>query len=209
VLVTLVLTFWMLVLGELAPKRIAMQRAQGWGLMVARPLALLDRLARPAAWLLSKATDATVRLAGADPHERRQDLSDEELRDLLTTRRRFTPQQRHIVKGAFDIAERSLREILVPRGNVYAIPAHTPANDAARELARRGFSRAPVMVDGLDDILGVLHLRDLAGANGTGGRLGSVGPDGAHPVQDSHLGLSRRAARRSSGSSATGSSRRA
>lgn len=65
ILVTLALTFVTLVVGELAPKRVAMQRAKRWGLLAARPLALLARLTRPVIWLLGRSTDLAVRLAGA------------------------------------------------------------------------------------------------------------------------------------------------
>lgn len=169
VLVTVALTFVTLVLGELAPKRIAMQRAERWALVAARPLALLASLARPAVLLLSKATDATVRLTGADPGAQREDVTTEELRDLLSTRRGLTAQQRHIFEGAFDIADRTLREILVPRGKIHAIPAAMPATEAARDLARRGHSRAPVIDGDLDRVVGVLHLRDLIDVDGTAG----------------------------------------
>ena len=84
-LLTVVLTFVTLVLGELAPKRIAMQRAEGWALLMARPLDLLATFSRPAVWLLGKVTDVVVRLAGVDPHAQRDGVTPEELRDLLAT----------------------------------------------------------------------------------------------------------------------------
>jgi putative hemolysin len=74
VLVTLALTFVTLVFGELAPKRVAMQRAERWGLMAARPLAAVARLARPVIWLLGASTDLVVRLVGGDPSRRREEV---------------------------------------------------------------------------------------------------------------------------------------
>ncbi|TDB94660.1 DUF21 domain-containing protein, partial [Micromonospora fluostatini] len=73
VLVTILLTFVTLVFGELAPKRIAMQRAEGWALLVARPLDALSAVSRPVVWLLGKASDAVVRLTGGDPRARREE----------------------------------------------------------------------------------------------------------------------------------------
>ncbi|MGH8908785.1 MAG: hemolysin family protein [Egibacteraceae bacterium] len=167
VLVTILLTFVMLVFGELAPKRIAMQRAERWGLMAARPLGFLATLARPAVWLLSRSTDVVVRLLGGDPGAQGEGMSEEELRNLLTTRHGFTVQQRHIFEGTFEIAERTVREIMVPRGKVCAVPATMATADAARELAERGHSRAPVIDGDLDHVVGVLHLRDLVGTDGS------------------------------------------
>ncbi|MEH1014743.1 hemolysin family protein [Micromonospora sp. CPCC 206060] len=165
--VTVVLTFITLVLGELAPKRLAMQRAERWGLLAVRPLELLARLARPAVWLLSVATDAVVRLVGGNPQASREEASEEELRELLTSQRNLSPQQREIVSGAFEIADRTLREILVPRYGVTTLPARLSTDEAVRRLAGTGRSRAPVIGPaGLDDILGMVHIRDLVGAGG-------------------------------------------
>ncbi|MBO4205044.1 hemolysin family protein [Micromonospora echinofusca] len=165
--VTVVLTFITLVLGELAPKRLAMQRAERWGLLAVRPLELLARLARPAVWLLSVATDAVVRLVGGNPHASREEASEDELRELLTTQRNLSPQQREIVSGAFEIADRTLREILVPRYEVTTLPGRLATDEAVRRLAGTGRSRAPVTGPaGLDDVLGLVHIRDLVGADG-------------------------------------------
>ncbi len=167
VLVTMVLTFFTLVVGELAPKRIAMQRAEGWALVVARPLDLLSTLVRPVVWLLGKSTDMVVRLTGGDPNAAREEVSTEEIRDLVTQQQEFTPEQRTIISGAFEIADRILREILVPRRDVLMLPAGMPAPEALARLIESGHSRAPVVgSNGLDDVLGVVHLRDLVGPGG-------------------------------------------
>ncbi|WP_214107464.1 hemolysin family protein [Acrocarpospora catenulata] len=162
VLVTLVLTFLTLVFGELAPKRVAMQRAETWALLVARPLSLLATLSRPVVWALGKATDVAVRLMGGDPALHREEMSSEEIRDLIAGHRGFTQEQRMIISGAVEITDRILREVLVPRRKVFTLPADTPADAAARLLAASGHSRAPVVrVGGLDDTLGITSLRDL------------------------------------------------
>ncbi|SNY10890.1 hemolysin family protein [Paractinoplanes atraurantiacus] len=167
VLVTIVLTFFTLVIGELAPKRIAMQRAEGWALLAARPLDLLSTLSRPVNWLLGKSTDVVVRMTGVDPNATREEVSTEEIRDMVTQQQEFTPEQRTIISGAFEIAERILREVLVPRRDVLILPADLPSNEALTRLVASGHSRAPVTGPmGLDDVLGVVHLRDLIDAQG-------------------------------------------
>jgi magnesium and cobalt exporter, CNNM family len=167
VVVTVVLTFVTLVVGELAPKRLAMQRAERWALLAARPLDLLARLSRPAVWLLGKATDLVVRLTGADPHAGRQEVSTEEIRDMIAAQRGFSAEQRTIISGAFEIAERILREILIPRREVVSVLAAVPAEEALRAMVGAGHSRVPVTGPmGLDEVTGVVHLRDLVGAEG-------------------------------------------
>ncbi|GAA2634282.1 hemolysin family protein [Dactylosporangium fulvum] len=167
VIVTLMLTFLTLVIGELAPKRIAMQRAEGWALVVARPLSVLSALLRPVNWVLGKASDLVVRMAGADPDVRQDEISPEELRDLVATQRTFTRQQRLIISGAVEIAGRTLREVLVPRPSVFSLSAGMSAAQAAAELAGTGHSRAPVVNNGdLDSAVGIVHWADLITADG-------------------------------------------
>jgi putative hemolysin len=167
VLVTIVLTFFTLVVGELAPKRIAMQRAEGWAMLVARPLDVLATLSRPVVWLLGKSTDLVVRLTGGDPNAGREEVSTEEIRDMVAQQQDFTAEQRTIISGAFEIADRILREILVPRRDVLILPADTPAGEGLARLVESGHSRAPVTGSmGLDEVIGVVHLRDLVAADG-------------------------------------------
>jgi putative hemolysin len=166
-IVTIALTFVTLVIGELAPKRIAMQRTEGWALLVARPIDVLSVFARPAVWLLGVATNLVVRLAGADPHAQREEVTTEEIRDLVAAQQEFSAEQRTIISGAFEIADRILREILVPRRDVLTLATGMSAHEALRQLIDGKHSRAPVVGPaGLDDVIGVVHLRDLVDATG-------------------------------------------
>jgi putative hemolysin len=161
-LVTIVLTFVTLVFGELAPKRLAMQYAVRWSKIIARPLDLLSTVSRPVVWLLSRATDLVVRVFGGDPNVEEEQMSAEELRDLVEVQQHLNPEQREIMTGALEIHERRLREVLVPRRQVTVLEAGLGTTTARAILARSGHSRAPVTKDGhLDDVVGVVHLRDL------------------------------------------------
>jgi putative hemolysin len=172
VVVTLLLAYVTLVIGELAPKRVAMQRAERWGLITARPLSILSALARPVVWLLSRSSDVVVRLMGGDPDRDREEVTEEELRELVAGQPSFTPKQRRIIEGAFEIAERKLDAVLRPRRDVVVLDADQTAASAVSELAASGHSRAPVATHGqIDDVIGAVHLRDLLG-------------DPARPVRD-------------------------
>ena len=171
VVVTIFLAYLTLVFGELAPKRVAMQRAEGWGMVAARPLSLIAALFRPVIWLLAHSTDLAVRLMRGDPHQQREEVTDEELRDLVAAQTSYTPEQRNIISGAFEIAERRLREVLSPRNEVFTLEADLPCPEALRRLAASGHSRAPVIVGDLDQVVGVVHLRDLLDCDGTVGML--------------------------------------
>jgi len=165
--VTLLLAYFTLVFGELAPKRVAMQRAERWAMVMARPLAFLSRVTRPVVWLLSHSTDVAVRLMGGDPKQQREQVTEEELRDMVAAQVSFTPEQRLIIDGAFEIAERTLDEVLVPRSDVYVLDADWTCEQALELLAESGHTRAPVAPGRrLDDVIGVVHLRQLL-AGGT------------------------------------------
>jgi putative hemolysin len=166
VLVTMVLTYLTLVVGELAPKRIALQRPERWARRAARPLAVVSTLTRPAVWLLSKSTNVLVRLAGADPRRQREEVTEEEVRDMIATGSVFRPEQRRILSEAIEIGERRLRDVLVPRRDVVAVPADASVAEAIGMLVGTTHGRAPVYRGDLDDVLGLVTLQDLVGAEG-------------------------------------------
>jgi len=162
--VTIVLAAVNIVVGELAPKRLAMQYAHSWALLVAVPLDKLAALTKPMVWLLGKATDILVRLLGGNPDAATEQLTHAELQELVAAHRGLTPEQREVIAGALEINERVLREILVPRRAVVMLPSTMPVREALTTLAGSGHSRAPVVgSQDLDSVIGVVHLRDLLG----------------------------------------------
>ena len=98
----------------------------------------------------------------AIPTRGREEITEEEIRDLVAAQSSFTPHQRSIMKGAFEVADRRLLEVLRPRPSVFVIDADDDCGQARRALAASGHSRAPVCAQGdLDEVVGVVHLRDL------------------------------------------------
>jgi putative hemolysin len=166
VLVTMVLTYLTLVVGELAPKRIALQTPERWARRAARPLAVISKLTRPAVWLLSRSTDLLVRLAGADPDRQREAVTEEEVRDMIATGAVFRPEQRRILAETIAIGARRLSDLLVPRRDVVAVPADASVQEAIGILVRTTHGRAPVYHGDLDDVLGLVTLQDLVGTEG-------------------------------------------
>ncbi len=164
VAVTIVLTYLTLVIGELAPKRLAMQRGERLALLAARPLVGMFRVFRPIVWLLGRSTDVVVRLLGGDPNLAREQVSEEELREMVASTPTISEDQRQILAGAFEVADRTLRQVVRPRREVVAISAETTARAALTALVEAGRSRAPVINKDLDDTVGIVHLRDLLGA---------------------------------------------
>jgi putative hemolysin len=164
--VTVLLTLFTLIFGELTPKRMAMQSAEVWAIRAARPLTLLAKLSRPLVWFLSSTTNLAVRLLGGNPELAKQEVTEEEIKDLVSAHAAFTPQERRIISGALEFGELTLREVLQPRGLVTTLEASLSAGDALDQLMASGHSRAPVVEGDLDRVVGVVHLRDLIAGTG-------------------------------------------
>ncbi len=161
--VTIVITFFSLILGELAPKRIGLQRAPGLALLAAPLLDRIATLARPVVWLLTQSTNLVVAILGGDPRVGRQAMSEAELRELVTGAQTLSQDERHIVGEVFDAGKRQIREVLVPRTEVVFLDAQTPVAEAAAIAASVPHSRLPVYQDTYDNVTGFVHVRDLLG----------------------------------------------
>ena len=167
VVVTILITFFSLILGELAPKRIGLQRAQRVALVAAPLLDRIATLARPVVWLLTRTTNLVVAILGGDPRIGRQAMTEQELRDLVTGAQALSQDERHIVGEVFDAGKRQIREVLVPRTEVVFLDAETTVAEAAAIAAGVPHSRLPVYQDSYDNVTGFVHVRDLFGPGTT------------------------------------------
>jgi putative hemolysin len=159
--VTLIIAYVTLVVGELAPKRIALQRAEGTARRVAPTLDRFAALMRPVIWLLSASTDLIVRLLGGDPNIGREAISETELRDLVTGHEALSRDERKLIDEVFEAGERQVREIMVPRTEVEFFDAGWSLAKATRQAKDSPHSRFPVVHGSHDDVVGFIHVRDL------------------------------------------------
>jgi len=174
--VTMVISFVTLVIGELAPKRLAMQRIESTARAVAPFLNGMSRLCRPVIWLLSVCTDGVVRLLGGDPSATREQVSESELRRMVADNTSLSKDERRLIDEVFGAGDRQLREVLVPRTEVVFLEAATPILEAATEIARYPHSRYPVIDQSADNVVGFVHVRDLLspGAAERGGQVAEL-----------------------------------
>ncbi|MCZ2859491.1 hemolysin family protein [Blastococcus sp. VKM Ac-2987] len=175
VLVTVAISYVSLVVGELTPKRLALQRAEGFALLVAAPLNLIAKLSRPVIWLLSKSTNGLVRLVGGDPKASGESISQEELRDLVAAHESLSSDERRLIDEVFRAGEREVREVMTPRTEVQFLDASMTASRAAKLVAESNWSRFPVAGRDEDDVIGFVHVRDLFLPNHPAGRAATVG----------------------------------
>lgn len=161
ILITFAISFVSLVLGELVPKRLALHHTVGFAMVLAVPVEILARLSKPFIALLSVSTNLIVRIFGVDPHGKRGEIDAAELRDLVASQQSISEQERAILADVFTLADKEVREIMLPRTEVEFIEADTPIFKAAQWVSDKAFSRYPVAGDGFDDVLGFVHVRDL------------------------------------------------
>jgi putative hemolysin len=160
-LVTLAIAYVTLVVGELAPKRLALQRAEGTAHLVAPTVERFAGLMRPVIWLLSASTDLVVRLLGGDPSIGRESISESELRDLVIGHEALTRDERQLIDDVFEAGERQVREVMVPRTEVEFFDAGWTLAKAMRAAQESPHSRFPVVRGSHDDVVGFIHVRDL------------------------------------------------
>jgi putative hemolysin len=159
--VTLLIAYFSLVLGELVPKRLALQRPEAVALAVAAPVDLLAAFSRPFIWLLSRSTDVMVRLLGGDPDAGKEQITGEELRGMVAAHEDLTVEERELIDDVFSAGDRELREVMVPRTEVEFLDASLAVAAVARVVADRPHSRYPVVAGSADDVVGFVHVRDL------------------------------------------------
>jgi putative hemolysin len=171
---TLAVAYVSLVLGELVPKRLALHRTEQVALAAAPSIDRIASVFRPAIWLLSKSTDAVVRLFGLDPKAKREEISGEELIDLVSAHTALSAEERGIVEEVFSASDRQLHEIMVPRTEVDFLDYSMNIDRAIAFAIEKKHSRYPVMRGSADEIAGFIHVRDLLDPNLRGVRLGDL-----------------------------------
>ncbi|ASK65996.1 hypothetical protein CFK39_09375 [Brachybacterium avium] len=158
---TLVIAYLSLVLGELAPKRLAMQNAMAMTKIVGTPLSIFGQLMRPVIWLLSTSTNIVVRLLGGDPDADREAVSAEEIKSMVRSSDALDQAESRVLADVFDASERTVVEVMQPRHQVHFLDGDQTVAQVRMEIRNTGFSRYPVIGEDVDDVLGFVHVRDM------------------------------------------------
>ena len=161
IVITVLIAYLSLVLGELVPKRIALQRVEKVALFAAGPIDFIARLFRPFIVALSFSTNLIVRIFGIDPTAGKESISGEELRDLVAGHEELSEDERNLIDDVFEAGERELREVMLPRTEVDFLDSRLPVADAVRRVVDQPHSRYPVIRGSADDVVGFVHIRDI------------------------------------------------
>jgi CBS domain containing-hemolysin-like protein len=160
-----VITFLHIVIGELAPKTLALERAERVALAIALPLQLFYKVFYWPIRLLDWAGTRTVRLFGLHPSgEHASVYTEEELRHLIEVSKKsghLEEEEQKLINRVFDFSDAEVREAMVPRFNVAALPVTATLEETKQAFRRHGYSRLPVYRENLDKIAGVLVRREL------------------------------------------------
>ncbi len=157
-----IITFLHIVLGELAPKSLAIQRAQKVTLGIAAPLHMFFVVFKPAIWLLNGAANYFLRIVGIEPVSE-SDLahSEEELRILLSQGKTISTTSRSILLRAMELRDRTVREVMVPRTQIVYLSTEKTLDESLTIALESQFTRYPLCERDLDNVLGMIHLKDM------------------------------------------------
>jgi putative hemolysin len=170
----LIIAFLSLVLGELVPKRLAIQRNASFSYAVAPVLGGFATVMRPVIWLLSVCTNALVRVLGGDPHKTADEMSEEEIRDIVSTHQGLPEDERRILDDVLSMRGRQISEVMRPRPEITGLAVGSSIAEAVEKVRDLPFSRYPVFEASIDDIVGFVHVRDLFDADDADRPLSAV-----------------------------------
>ena len=161
VLLTLAISYLAIVISEMVPKRIAMQKTveiANWAVPFVNVFAII---CYPLIWLISSFTNLLVRIVGLDPHKTESKVSQEELKVLVSSNTQLSDQEKSVLEDVFDAAQTVVSEVMRPRADVVFLEADLNALEAEKRIKDQPYTRYPVIGEDFDDVLGYISLRDL------------------------------------------------
>lgn len=163
--VTVLLSFFTLVFGELVPKRIALQKAEWFSLFTVRPIYVISKIMKPFIALLSVSTNGFLKLIGMKTEGLESEVSEEEIRAMLETGRAagvFNEIEEEMITSVFSFDDKRAKEIMVPRQEMTAVDITRPAEEYLEELLQSRHTRIPVYEGEIDNVVGILSMKDYS-----------------------------------------------
>ncbi|MHD0316771.1 hemolysin family protein [Fusobacterium sp. THCT1E2] len=164
IIVTIILSFFTLVFGELVPKRIALQKAEIISLFTVKPVLFISKLTSPFIKLLSFSTNFILQILGMKAENLEENISKEEIRSMVEVGQAngvFNETEKEMINSIFEFDDILASEIMIPRTDVYSIDIDASITEYLDELLSTKHSRIPVYEEDIDNIIGVLYIKDL------------------------------------------------
>lgn len=161
---TVLLTFLTVVFGELTPKTFAVTHSEKLSLFLARPVQVYIKAISPLIWIFHKASILILSSLGVKDRPASPYITEEEIKTMITIGEEegeIEQDEREMLHRVFEFGDTEVAEAMVPRTEMATIPADATVTDAMKLVADKGFSRYPVIKDNIDDIQGVLYIKDL------------------------------------------------
>ena len=162
--ITLVLSYFTLVLGELTPKRIAMHYPEKMARMGLGVINFCSGLFRPVVWLLSASTNGLLRLLGIDPHADEEEVTEEDIRMMVDMGEEvgaIEETEKEMIENIFEFNNLTAENVMTHRTDIVAVEVTDSLETVANLAMEEGFSRIPVYEDDLDNIVGLIYVKDL------------------------------------------------
>lgn len=162
-IVTIILSYFTLVFGELIPKRIALQKAEWFSLFTVRPVYMISKVLKPFIKLLSASTNGFLKLIGMKGTKADEEISEEEVLAILEIGNEtgvFNDMETSVISSVFMLNDRKVKEIMVTRQDMTAIDLHEAPGNYIADILRTRHSRIPVYEEDLDHVVGILSMKD-------------------------------------------------
>ena len=164
IIVTLILSYFTLVFGELVPKKIALQKPETISMFCVKPIKMISRIASPFIKLLTFSTYIITKPFGMDEGNTEEILSREELKTLVSEGQAhgvLNKKEKEMINSIMEFDDKTAKEIMTPRINVFAVDMAEPKEEYLKELLNTKYSRIPVYEEDVDNIIGILFMKDF------------------------------------------------
>ena len=161
VAITLIVAYFSTVIGELVPKRIALSDAESVAKTVAGPIRAFMHLAAPLVWLTSTSADGLSKLLGIKSADERQEVSEEEIKYMVTDSEELSDQEKSMIHDVIDLGDTIAREVMIPRVDMTSVEDTSTLNHVLAVMRRTGYSRIPVFHGSVDRVIGIAHIKDI------------------------------------------------
>ena len=161
IIITLVVSYLSIVIGELVPKRIGLADAEGMAKSVAGPISTFRNLAKPLVWLTQASANGLSKLLGIKSADDRQNVSEEEIKYMINEQDTLLDEEKRIIHEVFDLGDAVAREVMVPRVDVTMCEEDDNIMSVLTVMRETGFSRIPIYREDQDCIVGIAHIKDL------------------------------------------------
>lgn len=166
VLITIVLSFFSLILGELVPKRVAQKNPEKWAFRAYGVVRTFGIITKPFVKLLTAVTNAVLRLFRIDPNDNDKEVTEEEIRmmvDVGSESGNIEDSEKEMIDNVFEFNDKEVSEVMTHRTKIVALPDDASYRDAIKIATEERFSRIPIYMGTIDNIVGILHIKDLLG----------------------------------------------